>query len=224
NLSGTGSLTSKNVVTNGTVSLDTLALLDGSNGGIATNYTLAGGTHTASITAATLTLTTDAVTKTYDGSLDALGTATVSSGSLFDTDSLSGGTFGFTNANAGIGNKEVTVSNVTVNDGNGGSNYTVGYTSNTSSTINQAALTLSSSDVVKTYDGTTTAAGSAVVTVGTLYSNASNGGIQDSISDGTFAFTSPNVLVGSETVTVSGVTVTDGNGGGNYAVSYADNT
>ena len=45
NLSGTGTIASKNVGPNKTVSVGTLALADGSNGGLAANYTLSGGTH-----------------------------------------------------------------------------------------------------------------------------------------------------------------------------------
>ena len=45
NLSGTGTIASKNVGSNKTVSVGTLALADGSNGGLAANYTLSGGTH-----------------------------------------------------------------------------------------------------------------------------------------------------------------------------------
>ncbi len=44
-LSGTGTIASKNVGSNKTVSIGTLALADGSNGGLAANYTLTGGTH-----------------------------------------------------------------------------------------------------------------------------------------------------------------------------------
>src|SRR5699024_9531806 len=46
----------------------------------------------------------------------------------------------------------------------------------------------------------------------------------DSISGGNFAYTDPNMGIGNKTVTVGGVTVSDGNSGGNYTVSYANNT
>ena len=53
-LSGAGTVTSKNVGTYttalGTLTLGTLALGDGSNGGLASNYTLVGGTQSATIT------------------------------------------------------------------------------------------------------------------------------------------------------------------------------
>lgn len=82
-------------------------------------------------------------------------------------------------------------------------------------TIDRASLILTAGDVSKTYDGNTTAAASLGVN-GTLYGN-------DSLSGGTFAFDNKNAGT-HKTVSVSGVTVNDGNGGGNYNVSYVDNT
>ena len=167
---------------------------------------------TAAIHQAELTVTSSDVSKTYDGTTSALGSAVVLSG-LVQGDSVSGGSFAFTNKNAGTG-KTVTVGGVTVSDGNNGGNYKVTYVDNTTSNIDQAQLTITSSDVSKTYDGTTSAAGSAVA------SGLMQG---DSVSGGAFAFTNKNAGSG-KTVTVDGVTVSDGNNGGNYKVTYVDNT
>ena len=130
-------------------------------------YDLIGGNLT--IGKASLTLGTSDVTKSYDGTLSASGTAVVLSGLLYNNagnsnikDSLSGGSFAFTDKNAG-GNKHVTTSGVTVNDNNSGGNYNVSYSDNTTSTIQQASLSLTPVTDSKTYDGTTTS--SAVVTV-----------------------------------------------------------
>jgi len=189
------------------------------------DYTITFDNGSLVIGKATLDVTTGNVTKTYDGTLAAAGTALATGGTqLFGSDTLSGGTFAFTNANAGSGDKTVTVSGVTVNDGNGGGNYNVTYLSNTTSTITPASLTLAAANVTKTYNGTTSATGSATVVAGTLYHNVSNGNALDSISGGTLAFTNPNAGSGDKTVTLSGVTVNDGNGGGNYLVTYANNT
>jgi len=221
NLSGNATAASKNVGTQ-TLNSSGLTLSDGT--GLASNYTFTGGTQTVAITKANLTLSTSDVTKTYDGSLSALGTAVIAGGTqLFSGDSLSGGSFAFTNANAGTGNKTVTTTGVTVNDGNSGGNYTVTYANNTTSTINKAAITVSTSNVTKTYDGTLTAAGTAVVTSGTLYHNVSNSNALDNLSGGTFGFTDANAGTGNKTVTTTGVTVNDGNSGGNYVVTYANN-
>jgi hypothetical protein len=153
---------SKNVGAGKTVTLGSLALGNGS-GGLASDYTLTGGTYAADITAASLTLSISNVSKTYSGNTTAVGTATVTGGTLFSGDTLSGGSFAFTDPNAGSGNKTVTVSGITVNDGNGGANYTVSYASNTTSTINAKAVTLSAT---KTYDGSTTL-GAGTVTLAT---------------------------------------------------------
>jgi trimeric autotransporter adhesin len=192
-------------------------LANGSNGGLAANYSLADTTgHSATIQQANLTISTGNVTRTYDGTTAAAGSAVATGGTqLFDTDTLSGGSFAFTGKDAGTG-KTVTVAGVTVNDGNSGNNYNVTYVDNTSSTINKANLTISTGNVTKTYDGTTAAAGSALVTAGTLFG-------ADAISGGSFAFTD-NKAGSGKTVTVAGVSVSDGNSGNNYNVTYAANT
>ncbi|MEO8063936.1 MAG: YDG domain-containing protein [Pseudomonadota bacterium] len=189
------------------------------------NYSINYVNGSLSIGRANLTLTPNVVTRTYDGTLSAVGTAAATGGTqLFGTDSVSGGSFAFTDANAGAGNKTVSLAGATVNDGNGGANYTVSYANNTASTINRANLTVASANVVKTYDGNSSALGAATVVSGQLFSNASNGGAADTLSGGSFAFTDPNAGAGNKSVTASGVTLTDGNSGGNYTVTYANNT
>ncbi|MEA9567791.1 TonB family protein, partial [Polynucleobacter sp. AP-Nickl1-40-C4] len=125
-----------------------------------TNYTFGGGAVNATINKAPITISTSNVVKTYDASLSALGTAIVTSGTLYTnasnsstTDSLSGGAFAYTNANVGSGNKTVTVAGVTVNDGNNGNNYTVTYANNTTSTINKANLSITGAVASKAYTG-----------------------------------------------------------------------
>ena len=87
----------------------------------------------------------------------------------------------------------------------------------TTANITQAALTLSTSNVTKVYDGGLSAAGTAVVTSGTLFSG-------DTLSGGSFAFIDKNVGIGNKTVTTAGVTVGDGVNNGNYNISYTNNT
>jgi hypothetical protein len=139
----------------------------------------------------------------------------VTAGTLFGNDSLTGGNFAFDSKNAGTG-KTVTVAGVTVNDGNGGLNYKISNVSNSVSSIIVAALTVSTADVVKTYDGTTSAVGTPVPTAGTLFAG-------DSLSGGSYAFDSKNAGSG-KTVSVSGIAVNDGNGGLNYKLSDVNNT
>jgi filamentous hemagglutinin family protein len=191
--------------------------IDDGNDGNNYNVTYVNNT-TSTIAKANITLSTPDVTKTYDGTTSASGTADITAGTMFGTDSLSGGSFAFTDKNAGNGDKTVTAGGVTVNDGNGGNNYNVSYADNTTSTINQAPLQLSAGDVVKTYDGGTSVASDSVdITGGQLF-----GG--DSILDnGNFAFTDKNAG-DNKTVTVSGATVGDGTNNGNYRITYVDNT
>jgi hypothetical protein len=103
-----------------------------------------------------------------------------------------------------------------VNDGNNGDNYNVSYGDNSNSSIDKANLVISTNNVTKTYDGTTSAKGSAVATAGTQVFAG------DTLTGGIFAFTDKNAGT-DKTVTTAGVTVNDGNGGDNYNISYADN-
>ncbi|WP_234887785.1 beta strand repeat-containing protein, partial [Sinorhizobium medicae] len=132
------------------------------------------------ITARALTVSTEAVSKVYDGTVSASGTAIVTSGALKGSDTLSGGSFAFADKHAGAG-KTVTVSDVTIDDGNSGGNYILTYADNTASEITARALTVSTKAVSKVYDGTVSASGTAIVTSGALQGS-------DTLSGGSFAF------------------------------------
>ena len=209
-LGGALAFTDANAGSGKTVTASSMTLSDGNGGG---NYTVMyADSYNGTITPATLTVTAPDVSKTYDGTTTAVGSAIVSG--LFGSDSFSGGALAFTNANAGSG-KTVTASGVTLSDGNNGGNYTVTYADSHNGTITPATLTVTAPDVTKTYDGTTVATGSPIVS-GTLFG-------ADSLSGGALAFTDANAGSG-KTVTASGVTLSDGNNGGNYAVSYVAST
>ncbi|MDO8350634.1 MAG: filamentous hemagglutinin N-terminal domain-containing protein, partial [Gallionella sp.] len=160
---GTAVFDSKNVGTGKAVTYSGYSL----GGADANKFALfsSAGTATANITQAALTLSTGNVTKTYSGDLTALGTAAVTGGTLFAGDTLSGGTFAFTDKNVGIGNKTVTVSGVTVGDGVNNGNYTVGYASNTTSTINPYAVSFTGT---KVYDANGNFAATTFGTAGTI--------------------------------------------------------
>lgn len=191
-------------------------------GADALNYTTAStGTTSASIFPAPVTLASSTVDKPYDGTVSAPGTATVSTGTLFGGDTLSGGTFTFTDKNAGPG-KTVTAAGVTVADGNGGGNYIVSYADNTNSSITPAVLTVTAPTISKTYDGTTNATGSAVV--GPLAGSAT--GEQVGLP-ATVAYTDKDVGLGTKTTRAAGLTVVDSTGTdvtANYALNYVDST
>ncbi|MCK9389601.1 MAG: YDG domain-containing protein [Sulfuritalea sp.] len=177
------------------------------------NYTITFNNGSLTVTPAPLTVSTGDVIKTYDGTTGAAGLATVSGGALYGTDSLNGGSFAFTDKNAGIGNKSVTVSGVTVNDGNGGNNYTVSYASNTSSTINKAPLTISANGDARVYDGNAYSGGNGV-----SYSSFVSGENSSVLGGGpVYGGTAQGAVnAGAYAITPSGIT------SGNYAITFAD--
>ena len=174
------------------------------NGG--NNYKVTLVTANGLINPAPLIITTTDVTKTYDGNTTANGQVTVIGGTVFPGDSKTGGNFAYTNKNAGIGDKTVTVSGVTVGDGINNGNYVITYVYNTTSTINPAVLNLTAVSDSKYYDGNTSSSKTPVV-VG-LVSGDSIGGLSQ-------AFDSPKT--GNRTLLVNpNYLVNDGNGGNNY--------
>ena len=93
---------------------------------------------------------------------------------------------------------------------------------NTTSTIGKAALTVTATQVSKTYDGTTVASGTG--TVGTL-AGAAAGDVVNAA--GSQVFTDKNAGTGNKIVTASGVTIKDSADAdmtGNYDIRYVDNT
>jgi hypothetical protein len=166
-------------------------------------YDLAVTNGSLTINPATLTISTSDVSKVYDGTTVAAGTAVAAAGTqLFGTDSLSGGSFAFDDKNAGTG-KTVTTSAVTVNDGNGGNNYTVTYADNTNGTINPFVVDLSGSRV---YDGTTAVA-AGIFTLGALT------GTETLTLTGTGTVADKNVASG-KAVTLGTLALGDGSNGG----------
>jgi filamentous hemagglutinin family protein len=178
-------------------------------------YDFSGGSLT--INPVAVTLAANLVSKTYDGTTSANTSAYIVGGrfGLYGSDTLTGGTFTFDDKNAGAG-KRVYSSGVTINDGNGGANYAVSYGVSQAGTITQAGLTVKATDVTKTYDGGVGANSSLALVSGTVFSG-------DVLGGGNFTFADKNAGTG-KTVLTSGVTVSDGNSGGNYNITYVANT
>jgi len=152
----------KNVGTNKPVTLGSLALGNGTNG-LASNYTFTGGTQTATITAAALTINAVTDSKIYDGTTSSVGAVTYNG--LQTGDTLTGLTQTYVSRHAlGANLSTLQVNGYTLTDGNGGLNYTV--TANTAmGTITAKTLTSTASiggTLSKTYDGTTAATGATV--------------------------------------------------------------
>ncbi|MEY4268188.1 MAG: hypothetical protein RIS90_2723, partial [Pseudomonadota bacterium] len=200
-LSGAGMLVNKNAGDNKALTLGSLTLGNagaGATAGLATNYTLDGGTKVASITKADLTVSSTAVSKTYDGTLSAVGMAEVIAGTLYSGDTLSGGSFAFIDKNAGT-NKTVTAAGVTLDDGNSGGNYNLSYANNTASSITPKTVSLSAA---KVYDGTTDLTGK--VTLGELVGSETLGYTGAQASD---------AHVATAGKAISAITLANGTGG-----------
>lgn len=188
-------------------------------GGLGYAFSLSDGALT--VTPASISAITGitAQNRIYDGTTAAtLNTASAGFTGLFAGDVLGvgAGTGSFLDRHAGNG-KTVNITGLALS-GADSANYTLaGTTASTTANIGRAGLTVSTADVVKTYDGTIAANGSAVITSGQLF-----GG--DVLSGGTFGFTSWQASAGDKTVTVADVTVNDGNGGNDYDLTLAANT
>jgi autotransporter-associated beta strand protein len=203
---GSASFDDKNVGNGKTVTASGLAL----SGGAAANYILGSSTATttANITPATLHVSATAQDKVYDGT----ATATVS----LSDDRLAGDAFTasystatFSDQNAGTA-KTVSVSGISLSGADAG-NYTFDSTASATANIAPLPITVSAADNSKTYDGTTSAAASPTITTGAL-----QGGDTAGFSE---AYDTRDMGNG-KTLTPSG-SVSDGNGGNNYTVTYA---
>jgi len=128
-------------------------------GAAAGNYTFNTATATtATITPAALILSAVTDTKVYDGGMTSSLVPTLT-GTIYSGDNLSVLTQSFASAHVmGVNSSTLNVGSYTLNDGNGGANYTVSLNSSVGS-ITAATLTstLTNTGVTKTYDGTTAA-------------------------------------------------------------------
>ena len=204
-LSGTGTIASKNVGSSKTVSLGTLALADGSNGGLAANYTLTGGTHQLTVNQRPLVAT---LARQYDG------TTTSAGSTLSSFDALQGGetltmTGSGTAASANVANGVMVASpgTLALADGTGlASNYSLN-----STVLNITKRVLNSSGS-KLYDANTNALAGAI----TLSNLVSGETLNHS---GTASVSSANA--GSYTISnLSGISIADNAGtASNYTLT-----
>jgi trimeric autotransporter adhesin len=198
-LTGSGTLAGKNAGSESLASLGTLTLGNGT--GLASNYTLVGGTDSVNVSKLAITVTASAADKTYDANTTAV--VTLASTGVLNGDSL---TFhdtsaNFSTANAGAG-ETVTVSGITET---GSGNYTVNTSATASASINAAIVNLSGT---RTYDGATDAAGGVFGSAGTVNTGI---GSQTLVLSGSGTLTGKNA--GSESLASLG-TLALGNGSG----------
>jgi hypothetical protein len=182
------------------------------------NYTLTGGTVTATIDPKAVTVSNTASTTTYDG---VSSYASLANGTAFTTGSLVGsdavGSVTQTTGSTGVaqaGSYSVTPSAAILSTGAAG-NYSFSYVASTN-TVGRAGLTLTAVTSSKNYDGTTTSTGTPVVTglLGT-----------DTISGVSQAFNDSAAGVNKTLAVQTDYSLSDGNSGNNYSVTLvADNT
>ncbi|MGH8145601.1 MAG: YDG domain-containing protein [Rhodanobacteraceae bacterium] len=217
-LSGTGHVADKNVArdANGDVTAKafanrgTLALGDGSNGGLASNYTLAGGTDTLTITPRSLTVTTTPVDRDYDGTKAvALNGSTLSNVVSGDDVVLGNASQGlFANKNVGTG-KAITTAMTVSGDDVG--NYNLAQPTGLVADVDPLAITVKFTAANKIYDATTDA------TLTSLGSSGLLGGDTVNFGHGAASFADANVASG-KMVTVSGITKS-GTDADNYTIN-----
>ncbi|GIS10665.1 MAG: hypothetical protein CM15mP114_14470 [Alphaproteobacteria bacterium] len=217
NHSITATFEDKNVGSNKVVTANSITLADGTNGGLATNYSISTGqTTTANITAKTLTATASASNKVYDGLTTATTTLTFSG--LIGSETLDQTVLStFNNKNVGTG-KTVTVNSITIADGtNGGwGNFSKVLDKqpqlNYSQILTVSGITASS----KTYDGSTSATLDPSLVV---YSGLVTGDTFDGTYTGVFS--NANVASGKTVNITSSYSGADVN---NYSVTDQSST
>jgi len=208
-LGGSGVLTSKNVGSQRAfANLGSLVLGNGT--GLATNYTLAGGTDWVSITPATVTVIgTTTTNRVYDGTrIDALNGSTLSG--VFGNDDVvlgndSTGLFGDKN----VGNGKAVSTAMTISGGDA-SNYILLQPMGLTANVTPLAITVTATGTNRQFNGKT----------GDVVSLSTSGvlaGDQVSVADISADFADPYVGNG-KTVTVSGITAS-GADAGNYVIT-----
>ena len=216
-LLGSGTLATKNVITNGTMgSISGLTLADDGIG-LASNYQLTGGSDKVTVTRLGITVAATGINKVYDGGLTAA--VSLTSGGVLSGDSLTyadtSATFLTKNVANGIA---VSVAGIT-ETGTGSGNYSVNTTAATSANITPAIITLTGSRV---YDGLLDAMANIFGSAGTL--NGVNG--EHLLLSGSGTLATKNVIANGVMPSSSGLTLGDDGTGlaSNYQLSSVGNT
>ena len=180
-------------------------------GPAATSYTLV-PTGTVTINQRPVTVAAVNTSKTYDGTTTSAGAATGSGLASGDTCNPASPGQSFSSRNAAAGSAVIIPAAITINDGNGGNNYTVTYSNCTAGVIARTNLTVTAASNTKTYDGTTSAAAHPTITAGSIQPG-------DAAPIWTETYATKNGGTG-KTLIPAGL-VNDGNGGANYSCTYA---
>ena len=196
----------QNVDTGIVVTVNSITLSDGDNGGLADNYTISTGqTTTADITAKALTITADDKSKTYGEANPAL---TFSVAEDIDGLAAVSGSVA-TTATATTNVSSVAITQGTVTNANN-SNYDITFI-NGALTIGTKTLTATASASNKVYDGNTTA--SVTLTFSGLVGD-------ETLNQSVGATFADKDVANAKTVTVNSITLSDDGGlASNYTIS-----
>jgi biopolymer transport protein ExbD len=197
----------KHVGTGKTITVTAYTVNDGNSGG---NYSVTTVDNTTgAINKASLTINAATENKTYDGTADSSTSPSVFG--ILPPDSVVGLTQAFDNRNYGIG-KTISVTGYSVIDGNSGNNYNITVNTTTGS-ISQRPISVTAVTETKTYDATPNSSGVPTIVGGLGSGDTAN-----------FTQAFDNKNVGSaKTLTPTG-SVTDGNSGNNYFVTFYTDT
>ena len=186
------------------------------------------GTVTQAVTKGTLTITAKSYSRTYDGYADVPTGVTPTVTGLVTGDTLtSAPSETYNTKDVGSKTLSVTPGSFSINDGNGGNNYTVKLV-NVSGQIRALPITVTAATWTKPYDGTTSAAVPSPGATPTItlpsYATPNAYGVVGATDKPAFTETYNSSSLGTGlTLTPTG-SVSDGNGGHNYAVTFVKNT
>ena len=208
----TEAFSSKNVLGAGdsTLIVATYTVNDGDGGN---DYAVTTQSAAGTISPAPLTITATTDSKVYNGTTLSAATPTSTGLITVGGDTITSLAEAFSSKNVrGTGDSTLNVTSYTINDGDGGNDYTV-TTQSAGGTITPASLTIIAASDSRVYDGTTSA------TITPTYTGLITVG-GDTITGLAEAFSSKNVLgPGESTLNVTSYTVNDGDGGNDYTVT-----
>ena len=200
---GASTFNTKDVATANLVTVNSIVLANGANGGLASNYALAAGeTAAASITRRFLSVTAISVNKVYDGNTIAAVTLAdnrVTGDVLTLTDTAAT----FANKNVGTA-KAVGVSGISVTGTDVG-NYTFNTATTTAASITPKALTVTANNDIKAFDNKPYSGGNGVTMSGLVSGDTAtevggslvySGSSQGAVSLGSYVIT-PGGLSGN---------------------------
>ena len=200
---GGSTFNTKDVATANLVTVNSVVLADGANGGLASNYSLAAGeTAAANITRRPLSVTATGLNKVYDGNTVAAVTLAdnrVAGDALTLIDTAAS----FANKNVGTA-KAVVVSGISVTGTDAG-NYTFNNTASTAASITPKALTVTANNDSKAFDNKPYSGGNGVTMSGLVSGDTAadvggslvySGSSQGAVSLGSYVIT-PGGLSGN---------------------------